>query len=569
MDNKDLLKELESLKERVSELESQKKDNLNMFGRSYSQVGSSNSDFLIKTKGQVKIQWGSKFIDLIKDGKIAVDSNFIFSVSDVSKIGVRDGLYVVGQSIYLKVGGSVINLVGEAGSTYVSFMEGQETTSDDKYHAMINIGFIYKSLEEINENSLKNGVIYIESEQKLYIVTEGTLSEFKITIPNPFTQQFVIQKTDGSKGALVIKGSGVENSIAFDTFQIYTEYEDCIINANNQIIVKSGESDKITIGDTVKVGVDLIANMIKSDEASSNTGFRLYYINGEAVLEVDRLVLRGTSSEEDEEGAIILYPEYWLLNNKVVKDAVPHDDTPEDGEEISQLESTNILDITFFQECSYEVGDILCAYKQEDIEEDTGEVDEEGIPITNTISSYSKVELEVIEISDDKKTIQVQCEEALDEDTISNFIGRFIFLIKSPNNLLPLRLNKNNLDIVEYGDLSENKREEAIKTRIGDLSGIQDGDTALEGSGIYSDHLVVGGTKEEHFPKYTNTLNSILLGSNIKESNEYDCVLISVGLLKEILKENQEAIDELKQKVTDLETEVEDIKQQLDSKPTT
>ena len=83
MDNKDLLQKIESLQKRLSELESQNKQNLSMFGRSYSQVGNSNSDFLIKTKGQVKIQWGSKFIDLIKDGKINVDSKFIYKENDL------------------------------------------------------------------------------------------------------------------------------------------------------------------------------------------------------------------------------------------------------------------------------------------------------------------------------------------------------------------------------------------------------------------------------------------------------------------------------------------------------
>jgi len=42
---------------------------MNLFGRNYDSVGSSNSDFLIKTKGFVKIQWGSKFIDIINDSK--------------------------------------------------------------------------------------------------------------------------------------------------------------------------------------------------------------------------------------------------------------------------------------------------------------------------------------------------------------------------------------------------------------------------------------------------------------------------------------------------------------------
>lgn len=41
-----------------------------LFGRMYETVGSSSSDLLLKSRGSVKIQWGNKFIDLIKDGNI-------------------------------------------------------------------------------------------------------------------------------------------------------------------------------------------------------------------------------------------------------------------------------------------------------------------------------------------------------------------------------------------------------------------------------------------------------------------------------------------------------------------
>lgn len=41
-----------------------------LFGRVYESVGSSSSDLLIKSKGSVKIQWGNKYIDLIKNGEI-------------------------------------------------------------------------------------------------------------------------------------------------------------------------------------------------------------------------------------------------------------------------------------------------------------------------------------------------------------------------------------------------------------------------------------------------------------------------------------------------------------------
>ena len=187
-----------------------------MFGRSYSQVGNTDSDFLIKTKGQVKVQWGSKFIDIIKDGKINVDSNFIFSVKSVDKLGVKDGIYLTDDgAVYLKVGSTVLNLVGEVGTTYVSFLEEQETTAEQKYIALQNIGFIYKDLNSISSQSLKNGIIYIESEQKLYTVSDGSVSEFTIAFPNPFSEQFIIAKTDNSKGALLIKGQGINNSLAF------------------------------------------------------------------------------------------------------------------------------------------------------------------------------------------------------------------------------------------------------------------------------------------------------------------------------------------------------------------
>ena len=59
-------KELQQLKQRIASLEAQKNV---LFGNSYSSACSSSSDYLIKTRGKVKIQIGNKFIDLLKDGK--------------------------------------------------------------------------------------------------------------------------------------------------------------------------------------------------------------------------------------------------------------------------------------------------------------------------------------------------------------------------------------------------------------------------------------------------------------------------------------------------------------------
>lgn len=66
MENK--IKELE---ERISALEKPNKNRL--FGRSYTQLGDSNTDIILLTKGQIKVKYGNKFFDLIKDGKVNAD----------------------------------------------------------------------------------------------------------------------------------------------------------------------------------------------------------------------------------------------------------------------------------------------------------------------------------------------------------------------------------------------------------------------------------------------------------------------------------------------------------------
>lgn len=67
-------------------------------GTTYDSIGSSSSNLLLKCNGTARIQWGGKLIDLIKNGKLAVDTNNnsvqIFIVSNESEIK-SDGIYVI------------------------------------------------------------------------------------------------------------------------------------------------------------------------------------------------------------------------------------------------------------------------------------------------------------------------------------------------------------------------------------------------------------------------------------------------------------------------------------------
>jgi hypothetical protein len=56
--------------------------------------------------------------------------------------------------VYLKTGESIINLVGEIGVSYVSFMEPQKTTSDQKLTALKNIGFLYDDISAVDNSAI-------------------------------------------------------------------------------------------------------------------------------------------------------------------------------------------------------------------------------------------------------------------------------------------------------------------------------------------------------------------------------------------------------------------------------
>lgn len=484
MDNKDLLEKIESLEKRLSELESQKKNNLSMFGRSYAQVGNSDSDFLIKTKGQVKIQWGSKFIDIIKDGKINVDTNFIFTAKNSDKLGVKDGIYLVNDgSVYLKVGETILNLNGEVGTTYVSFLEEQETTAEQKYTAMQNIGFIYKDLNSISGQSLKNGIIYVESNQKLYIVQDGSLSEFTIAFPNPFTKQFIIAKSDSNKGALLIRGQGVSNSLAFEKLFIYNEYGNSYVDSDGTIYFRVGSSDKMVIDSGgVTFSDPVMAPMFQSSGATGTSGFRLYVNDKQSTLEVDNLIVRNSSdSSSSSQSVMSVMSVQWYSKNNIIKniEAVVNPENPEEEGYQAELVYEN----------QYQVGDSLYAYATVESENSSKQI---KIPFTvasldteqgNTL--YVKIDQEVMESPD--------IAGASVEELVESLRGQVTFLVGSNENPETiLRRSEAGIDLIESSNFEDESNKDSIKTRLGDLTELglkesnQGEDVDITGPGIYS-----------------------------------------------------------------------------------
>lgn len=427
------------LEKRVSELEKKMSGTFQAFGRAYSNIGSTDSDLLLKTKGQIKIQYGSTFIDLIKDGKINSSVDFIYQQNEV---GNKDGIYILNnEDVVLKVGNNEISLVGNSGNTYVSFLSNQETTSEQKYTALTNIGFIYKSIKDIDISKVCNSIIYIEDQKELYIVQNGAITKYSIDLQTPYDKQIIIDKKDTNKGSLVIQGNNKDNSIAFDNLYLYTDSSGAYLDITGKLYYKLNEQIKIQIDNNTS-----IFNIgIKCDNIQSSSGsYKLYSQDGESTLEVDNLIVRNPSESDD-----ILYPKYWYYKNNIIKSVEEQYD--------------NLIKVSFVYNNEFNVGDYLYSYILQDL--------------------YT---FKVVNIEDTLVTL-----EYYDDIPIYAISKQIVFLISTSNTISILKRNDNNIDIVEIEKPEDDNDQSRIKFRIGDIS-IFDNNLSY---GIYSNQALFANIK--------------------------------------------------------------------------
>lgn len=473
-------KELQQLKQRIASLEAQKNV---LFGNSYSSAGSSSSDYLIKTRGKVKIQIGNKFIDLLKDGKINVDSKFIFKEKEV---GSKDGIYIIGDGedakVIISIGGSQIDLKGEVGTTYVSFLGTQETTPEQKHTALQNIGFLYKNVSDVQSNGLKTGIVYVESEQKLYIVQDGQLTEFTIDFPNPYPKQFVLSKSDKDKGALVIKGTGIENSLAFDSLFLYSSGGNTYVDSSGEVYIRLGEEEKVLIGESqVVFSNNVISQTFQSKNATESSGFRLYVDQGESTLEIDNLIVR-KGSDLSSNSSSNLYPKYWYRENNLISDISEMED-PDNPDQIGyavdlvyqnkfQVNDSLYAFVSIKQDGDSASSQILLPLKVEALNTETGNI------------IYVSLQQALIKEEDYKKLTSNKVLSALKFQTI--------FLAGRNEPISLIRRDPQNIDLLTSSGFTDEQDIKKVQTRVGNVEELNllgrenNKEVPIKGTGIYS-----------------------------------------------------------------------------------
>ena len=473
-------KELQQLKQRIASLEAQKNV---LFGNSYSSAGSSSSDYLIKTRGKVKIQIGNKFIDLLKDGKINVDSKFIFKEKEV---GSKDGIYIIGDGedakVIISIGGSQIDLKGEVGTTYVSFLGTQETTPEQKYTALQNIGFLYKNVSDVQSNGLKTGIVYVESEQKLYIVQDGQLTEFTIDFPNPYPKQFILSKSDKDKGALVIKGTGIENSLAFDSLFLYSSGGNTYVDSSGEVYIRLGEEEKILIGESqVVFSNKVISQTFQSKNATESSGFRLYVDQGESTLEIDNLIVRKGSNLSSDSSSN-LYPKYWYRENNLISDISEMKD-PDNPDQLGYA-----VDLVY--QNKFQVNDSLYAFVS--IKQD-GDSASSQILLPLKVEALNTETGNIIYVSLQQALISEEDYKKLTSDKVLSALKfQTIFLAGRNEPISLIRRDPQNIDVLTSSGFTDEQDIKKVQTRVGNVEELNllgrenNKEVPIKGSGIYS-----------------------------------------------------------------------------------
>lgn len=250
----------------------------NMFGKTYNTVGSTDTNLILKTKGDLKIQWGGKFIDLIKNGKIASAGADILKISSSSDEIKSNGIYLVStdasDEIWIYIDGTKV-LLNSTGEQYISFLEEQLLTSEQKDQALVNIGFNYNTLEDAKNANITTGLVFIKELGQLYLIKDGNISEFKVQSSNDSTDTFT--------------------KLTIGEIELFEN----IIRAANSLDFQIGNMSYFVLQDgKIQVNGDLVMNStsLYSFGATSKTGFRLYNQDNKSILEVDKIVVREDAS---------------------------------------------------------------------------------------------------------------------------------------------------------------------------------------------------------------------------------------------------------------------------------
>lgn len=265
------------------------------FGRTYETVGNVSGDLLLKTRGGVKVQIGSSFIDLVKNGKINVDIDIIKEASSKDNI-INNGLYLVKDVLYVKYQDTILSLSSNTGENQVSYLPQLNITQEQKIQAQKNIGIYYDTLEEAQQN-VNNGYFYIK-ERGIYVINNQTLDQ--VLTLNYLNSNEINLSSAQFNNLHVGKAFLQENQLSLNSdFELFLKSQKLLNISNSAFTIYNS----------------LLSSSIKD----INGIFQLYVdsTSGESYLKVDHIICSDNSKDYQ---ANLCNTQYYINNgNNVIK----------------------------------------------------------------------------------------------------------------------------------------------------------------------------------------------------------------------------------------------------------
>ena len=265
------------------------------FGRTYETVGNVSGDLLLKTRGGVKVQIGSSFIDLIKNGKINADIDIIKEASSKDNI-IDNGLYIVKDVLYVKYQDTVLPLGNSTMENQVSYLPQLNITQEQQIQAQKNIGIYYDTLEEAQQN-VNNGYFYIK-ERGIYVINNQTLDQ--VLTLNYLNSNEINLSSAQFNNLHVGKAFLQENQLSLNSdFELFLKSQKLLNISNSAFTIYNS----------------LLSSSIKD----INGIFQLYVdsTSGESYLKVDHIICSDNSKDYQ---ANLCNTQYYINNgNNVIK----------------------------------------------------------------------------------------------------------------------------------------------------------------------------------------------------------------------------------------------------------
>ena len=291
------------------------------FGRTYETVGNVSGDLLLKTRGGVKVQIGSSFIDLVKNGKINVDIDIIKEASSKDNI-IDNGLYLVKDVLYVKYQDAILPLSSNTGENQVSYLPQLNITQEQKIQAQKNIGIYYDTLEEAQQN-VNNGYFYIK-ERGIYVINNQTLDQ--VLTLNYLNSNEINLSSAQFNNLHVGKAFLQENQLSLNSdFELFLKSQKLLNISNSAFTIYNS----------------LLSSSIKD----INGIFQLYVdsTSGESYLKVDHIICSDNSKDYQ---ANLCNTQYYINNgNNVIK--------------YINISETKVITLYLKYQVQYNPGDIL------------------------------------------------------------------------------------------------------------------------------------------------------------------------------------------------------------------